>query len=144
MALHYQVVIFLSLKLNTMKTLLCGIFLFLSIQYTHAQKIDENGRLVQNQASQIINLPPATPILQQLQTAKGSQEVVVEFTFPATIASGEMRLFHPREDKELSVFVLTASSGQVKIPVASLVSGMGIVGLYKDGKLLKTLKVRYE
>ncbi|MBU1820101.1 MAG: hypothetical protein KKG00_01140 [Bacteroidetes bacterium] len=127
-----------------MKTLVCSIIFLFSVQYTHAQKIDENGRTIRDRAAQNINIQPASPMLQQLKVDKGSQEIVVEFAFPATVSSGEMRLFHPREDKELAVFILVAPLGQVRIPTASLISGMGIVGLYKDGKLLNSLKVKSE
>jgi hypothetical protein len=127
-----------------MKTYLYTLALLLMAPLAFGQSIDENGRTAEARAVQIQNLQPVAPVLQQKPSDKNAQVVIVEFAFPNQKTAGELRVFHPREDKELAVFGLAGATGQVKIPLTSLVNGTGVVGLYSEGKFLHSLNVRYE
>ena len=125
-----------------MRTALLTIGVILIGSIAWGQTIDENGRTAKERAAQVLDIQPRTSALSQKQV--DASEVVISYHLPERKTTGEIRLFHPTQDQELGKYNLPSASGDVRIPLSSLVNGVGVVGLYSEGQLIDTFKLKIQ
>ena len=109
-----------------------------------SQKVDENGRTEAQRT--VVATVSSTPevYLQENVAAKTLAAFTMEYSLPAGKTAGEIIIFHPQVDQELKKISLSQRQGSVQILTKDLPQMGVVLGLYVDGALVETKRVKLQ
>lgn len=107
------------------------------------QETDENGRTTAQQKAISAVIPTPAIYFQEDIAVKSATAFTMKFSLPEGKMAGEIIIFHPKFDQELKKINLTQRQGAVQISTKDLPNGV-ILGLYADGVLIESKKVKIE
>jgi hypothetical protein len=120
------------------------ITLLLSVIYLtlKAQKIDENGRMIDSKNIAKTIVEPIS-ILKSPTVVKSGSSFNILYNLPDDKNNGTIKLFNPMKDEELKSIVLTNLKGELRINTSEFNTKGLIIGIYSGGTLLGTSKTTF-
>lgn len=107
-----------------------------------AQKIDENGRIIdsKNVAKTLVE---TVTILESPKAIKSGSSFIIVYNLPEGKTNGTIKLFNPMKDEELKSVALANPKGELTINTSEFNTKGLIIAIYSGGILLGTSKTTF-
>ena len=125
-----------------MKNIIITLLLSLISLALKAQKIDENGRMIDSKNA-VRTLVEPVSILKSPNVVKSGSSFNVLYNLPDDKNNGTIKLFNPMKDEELKSFVLANPKGELTINSSEFNTKGLIIGIYSGSTLLGTSKTTF-
>lgn len=117
-----------------------NLFFFICFQ-SSGQNIDENGRSSNQKMALKAEAEPSTYLIEN-KDLKTTSTFTLYFSLPEGKNNGEIKFFNPIKDEELKSMKVNQGKGSIQINTSEFDLKGLVVGLYSDGRLIETTRVK--